>query len=575
MKNSLRLTSARHAFGRMLLAGIMIATSANLAHATTYYWDQNGTTAGSGVGTATATWASTTKTWNTDSTGGSGGSVGTTAPTSSDDVVFSAGTDASATYGVTVSGSVSTKGITLNTNGSGILNMGGTGASLTIGSDGLTVNGGASTSTTTVLKITTGSSGTGSLTIGSAQTWSIANGNINVLSNINYAAQLTFGSGTFIIGSTGGGPASYGGAGGVRINGGDVQITTISTNNAVSDFGTGALELSSGSMEKWGANSGSITIANATTIDGSFTFGQGGTKPLTFTNSVTIQNAPTITLNNGGGTNFNGSTTLQSNVTFAGIPASGGVTTFTNGISDDGHGRSVSYTSGGRYNLLAGSTYTGGTTISGGTVVAANTSGSATGFGSLLLNGGVLAGGGTFTTSGVTSGTAVTISSGTLSPSGGTGVAVMTYNLQGNTSMQLNSGAKFVFDLNTINASDNVTNGTATSDLIRITGGTLNLNSIDLTNFTFNLGANFNDGYYNLFATDAPGDITGTLGSTLTQAFTLNGQPYSYTLAITNNGQDLTLEVIPEPSTWALMLGGLGVLVYCVRRRNLSGNSRV
>lgn len=571
MKNSLPTTHCLRVFRRMLLTGILMATTFQVADAATYYWDQNGTTSGSGVGTGTATWSTTTKTWNTDSSGGNLGSVGTTAATSADDVIFSAGTDATATYGVTVSGSVSIKGISLNTNGSGILNMGGSTASLTIGSDGLSVSGGAATGTTTVLKITTASSGTGSLTIGAAQTWTVANGNINVLSNINYANQLTFGSGTFIIGSTGGGPANYGGSGGVRISGGDVQITTTSASNAVNDFGSGTLELSSGSLEKWGSNTGSITIPNATTIDGSFTFGQNGSKPLTFTNGVTISNAPTVTLNSGGGINFNSSVALHSNVTFSGNPASGGVTTFGAGISDDGNARKVTYSSGGTYNLVTGSTYTGSTTISGGNVILSNTSGSATGLGALLLNGGKLAGGGIITTSSVVSGTAVTISSGTLSPSSGVTPAVLTFNLNSGTSMQLGSGALFKFNLGAANPNTLVTNGTATSDLIKITGGTLNLNSIDLSNFTFNIGTDFDNGDYILFDTGAPGGITGSLGANTFGTF----GTFAYTLAVTNDGQDLTLEVVPEPSTWALLLGGVGLLVFVVRRKNLSGTSRV
>ncbi len=578
MKNSLRPTSGRRSFSRMLLAGIMIATSLGMAHATNYYWDVNGTTAGSGANGSTKTWSSGTNTWNTDPLGGSAGTT-PAVPTSSDDAYFAAGSDVTTGLTVNVSGAVSIKGFTFNTNGTATMTLGGSTGNLTIGSDGITVTGGAATGTTDVLNITTGSNATATLTIGAAQTWNIANGVLYLsTSNINYANQLTFGGGTFILGSTGSGEGTYTGTGGVRINGGNVQLGDPPSNPATNPFGSGALELSAGSLAKWGSNTGTVSISNTTTVDGNFTLGVTGTVPMNFTGSVTFSNTPTVTLNNGGGLNFNGVTTLGSNVSFNGT----GTTTFTTGIGDGGGNHGVTYGGTGRYNLVTGSTYTGGTTISGGAVVATNTVGSATGTGSLTVSGtGVLVGSGIIGTSGVTSGTAVTIASGgTLDPGGSTGTftapaTVLTFNLHSGSSMQLNSGANFVFDLGAMNLNDSVTPGTATSDLIRISGGTLNLNSIDLSDFTIKTLAGFNVGDYNLFAADAPGDITGTLGPLLTQAFTFNGSPYSYTLAITNGGQDLTLEVVPEPSTWAMMLGGLGVLIFCVRRRNLSDKSRV
>jgi len=33
---------------------------------------------------------------------------------------------------------------------------------------------------------------------------------------------------------------------------------------------------------------------------------------------------------------------------------------------------------------------------------------------------------------------------------------------------------------------------------------------------------------------------------------------------------DIVLEVVPEPSTWAMMIGGLAVLVFWQRRRRQS-----
>ena len=63
---------------------------------------------------------------------------------------------------------------------------------------------------------------------------------------------------------------------------------------------------------------------------------------------------------------------------------------------------------------------------------------------------------------------------------------------------------------------------------------------------------------------DTGGSITGPGG--LTQDFNI-----SYTADSTGNafsgGNDIALQAVPEPSTWAMMLGGLGMLGFYQRSR--------
>jgi len=73
------------------------------------------------------------------------------------------------------------------------------------------------------------------------------------------------------------------------------------------------------------------------------------------------------------------------------------------------------------------------------------------------------------------------------------------------------------------------------------------------------------DGYVIGYGT---GSISTPLSYTLINTFnvtaTTNGDPYANLKLYLDAGQ---LEAIPEPGTWALMLGGLAVLVFFQRRR--------
>ena len=72
------------------------------AQAIDYYWDINGATAGAGGPTPSGTWQAGGTTLSTDSTGAT--ATGTVTTTTADRVFFSAGTNATGSYTVTVSG---------------------------------------------------------------------------------------------------------------------------------------------------------------------------------------------------------------------------------------------------------------------------------------------------------------------------------------------------------------------------------------------------------------------------------------------------------------------------------------
>jgi hypothetical protein len=145
------------------------------------YWDTNAKTAGAGA-TPTGTW-STTKLWNPSSAGTST----TVAWTGGSDAVFSAGTDATGAYTVTVSGSQSVSSITVE-DGNPTL-TGGT-ISFSDATPDLIVNAGHTLTFGSALTSTTGN-------------LNFSGGGIVSLSNsLTLAGTLTLGGGTLSLANT-------------------------------------------------------------------------------------------------------------------------------------------------------------------------------------------------------------------------------------------------------------------------------------------------------------------------------------------------------------------------------------
>ena len=223
-----------------------------------------------------------------------------------------------------------------------------------------------------------------------------------------------------------------------------------------------------------------VTISHLITIDSNSTsFATfGGTTPLNFSNTVTINTASntteTILFNDTGGVTFSSNVYLANggsartdtfagadNITITGVlagPIPGQTTT-----------SSLVYSGTGTLSLGNANTYSGKTTVNSGVLDATNTSGSATGTAAVTLNGGILASGSVgFVSGNVLAGTG----SHTIAP-GGIGT-VGSLTIGGLTSTNLTT---LNFDLGT--GAGEITNG----DLLTLGSGTVSIGSGTLITF--------------------------------------------------------------------------------------------
>jgi len=228
---------------------------------------------------------------------------------------------------------------------------------------------------------------------------------------------------------------------------------------------------------------------------------------------------------------------------------------------------------------LSGNTYTGGTSVTAGALLLINTSNSATGTGSLTVSAGaVLAGtgrssGSSFSVAGTgtTTATEATVLVGQTSTADTNTTATLTLLGSGASSI---SNANLVFNLN-VNTPGQATQLNVGSTAITFgTGVTLTLNMDNTpgivgayTSYTLVDGTT-NSQYSGLTTfSNALGQLQITslslsFSDALSQTYYSNGS-YLY-LA---NG-DIDVEVVPEPSTWAMMAGGLAALLFWQRRKS-------
>ncbi len=116
--------------------------------------------------------------------------------------------------------------------------------------------------------------------------------------------------------------------------------------------------------------------------------------------------------------------------------------------------------------------------------------------------------------------------------------------------LALGSTSTFTFTLGT------------TSDAILLTSGTaLNIGAgtLGFSDFAFTTGAGFADGTYVLFS--GASSLTGSL-----DAANLSGSLGIHTGTLAISGNDLVLNVVPEPAPTALVVLG-SLLVLVIRRR--------
>lgn len=277
------------------------------------------------------------------------------------------------------------------------------------------------------------------------------------------------------------------------------------------------------SDENLGASSGSVTFAAEAPATTSLEFTSG----VTSSRNIII-NAPVVRLStedSDGETGGLNTTTLSGTIGGAG------------GIDKRFVGNLI---------LTGDNTYAGTTTVTSGTLLV---NGTHTGGGAYAVsNNGTLGGTGAISASGVTFGSAGKLSA------GGFGTGTLSFNL-GAGSLDLSAidtAGSLLFDLGAVGA----------SDTIALSSGTLNIGTLNFSDFSFNVSEGFGVGEYVLF--DASSTIVGSI---LQSSGTVGGLAATLSLDNVNHNIVLTVSAIPEPGAFAV-LAGVAALGCVLGRRS-------
>ncbi|MDE1171463.1 MAG: autotransporter-associated beta strand repeat-containing protein [Verrucomicrobium sp.] len=198
----------------------------------------------------------------------------------------------------------------------------------------------------------------------------------------------------------------------------------------------------------------------------------------------------------------------------------------------------------GTQKLSAASTYSGGTIVQQGKLVVNNATGSGTGTGAVTVsNGATLAGTGIIAP---TAGNNVTIN-GTLAP--GDTAGTLTFNLSSGSKLAFGSGSTLSLTL-----------GTSSSEVSFSTAGDWLTGSGNVS-LSLSLGTGFSySNTYNVF------DNVTTTGFTFASITGYDTNSYSASVAKVGNSYTLSFSAVPEPSTYALFIGGLALFILSRRR---------
>jgi len=304
----------------------------------------------------------------------------------------------------------------------------------------------------------------------------------------------------------------------------------------------------------------STTFAGSVTGAGIFAVSGAGGDVVNLTGSVTNTGGTSIgvgaTLVIGTGGSISGPIVTTGTLTLG----NSGNQTLTNVISGSGGLTATAGTT----TLNGANLYTGPTNVNGGKLFVTNLSGSGTGTGTVTVGSG-----GTFGGTGTITGPLVLNSGGIVSP----GASPGTLNVGATT---FAGNAHFAFEIN------NATGTAGTHwDLLSVSGAlTISANSgnpfiIDVKSLdsgnVVGLTPNFSSsGTYAWPFLSASGGITGFAAN----AFTIDRSQFQNSIGIgsfyvSQSGNNLSLNFIPipEPSTYALLAVGLGVIVTLARRR--------
>ena len=292
--------------------------------------------------------AQTTYTWD-------GGAIGpTTDPTSwditnanwtgslwvNDPVNSTASFTGASPLSITLNSAIQAAGIQFS--GTGGYTLTGSGLNtLTIGVGGI-INGSSALQTINA-----------SVILNSAQQWSDSGFGVTVGGAISGAANATLTwAGTGALSLTG---ANTSFLGGVTVTNGLLNIGNVSA------LGTGTLTMQGGSFDN--TTNGLITLANAQTWNGNFTF--------VGSSSITVSSSVTVALSGNSVLTLNGTTATAAGINPLGTLVLGtGATSATVLISDSSAGKSLTVAGTGTLNLLFGtSSFSGGLTIGGGTAI--------------------------------------------------------------------------------------------------------------------------------------------------------------------------------------------------------------
>ena len=467
-------------------------------------------------------------------------------------------------------------------NGSQAFTLAGPGAVAVNGNS--TYSGGTTIGTTSLLEIGAGSTG-GDLLNGVGGGAGYAGGTIADAGTleVNHSNSYTFngtvtGAGGFSQGGGGttfiGSGASMGYSGGTVISAGILSVGTLAIGGAPSSIGTSSSAAANlvfnggGTLQYTGGAASTDRLFQINGASGFATLDASGSGPINFTNTASLVYGTSgkpenITLT---GTNT-GNNTLAAKI---GGNAAGVVSFNKTGI--------------GTWVLTGASSYGGTTAISGGTLIV---SGSLSGTANANIgSGATLAGTGMITTP---SGGAVTGSSGAILAPGLSTNGMSLNATSGASTLNLQAGSDLLLSINNSNAG---TSGSAAladySKLTLGTGVTPTLSgTISTTVGTVNNGDLLTVILSGVAATTQFSNTTLVSGNVY--SFTSGGQSwyinYAYnpatsgltasgislsTFEADSGGNDVALLVaVPEPGTWATLLGGMGMLIAFqkVRRR--------
>jgi len=338
--------------------------------------------------------------------------------------------------------------------------------------------------------------------------------------------------------------------------------------NAVVELGTGntaftrAIGTAAGQVNLGGSSSNNINNGGFASVTGTSTVNLNGGGAVTWGSTGFFQAGGALQLgspNVAGTVDFQNGINLAGNRTITALNGSAAIDGQVSGVIADGSGSRVLTKNGaGGLALTNANTYTGGTIVSEGTLLINNASGSGTGTGAVTVaSGAALGGGNAAGTEGFISG-AVTVN-GSLRPGNSIGTLTVTNDVT------WNAGNAFVFELGTAAATQALANtGSSTQDMLNLTGAGNDFLKGTGTTFTFDFANTGALGFYKLV--DWTSVAASGFANTDFAATNLNSG-LTGTFIVDNTTAAIYLNVIPEPSTYALLASGLVALAFLRRRK--------